>query len=170
MTRLDINKLKTPKDIPMGAVLVQHWCNSSTFFQVISSTDKSVTVTQIPSRQTRFEHEGGGTGHAYKLPDFAKLEKLYDSYQKCCREYGFDVLSKKATQQDFQKAREIAQVKGKLFWNDYSDIYNNKDCLIRKRIMVKFTKDGFYIPGYYKGSFCGNMQLWDGEEVSDYYN
>lgn len=170
MTRIDVDKLKTPKDIPMGTVLVQHWCNSSTFYQVISSTDKSVTLTKIPSKQTRFEHEGGGTGYAYKMPDFERLEKLYDSYRACCNEYGFDVLSNKATQLDFQNAHLKAKANGKHFWDDYGDIHNNKDCLIRKRIMIKFTKDGFYIPGVIKGSFCGNMQLWNGEEISDYYN
>lgn len=170
MTRIDVDKLKTPKDIPMGTVLVQHWCNSSTFYQVVSSTDKSVTVTKIPSKQTRFEHEGGGTGYAYKMPDFERLEKLYDKYKAVCNEYGFDVLSNKATQRDYQNAHLKAQANGKHFYDDYGDIYNNKDCLVRKRIMVKFTKDGFYIPGVIRGSYCGNMQLWNGEEISDYYN
>lgn len=60
MEKLDIKSLKTPEDIPAGTIMVQHWCNSSTFFKVIGTSKKSVLVVKMPSKQTHFDHEGGG--------------------------------------------------------------------------------------------------------------
>ena len=69
MNMLDVKSFKSPEDIPIGTILVQHWCNSSTFFKVIGTSKKSVLIIKMPSKQTRFEHEGGGTGYSYKVPD-----------------------------------------------------------------------------------------------------
>lgn len=126
----------------------------------------------MPDKQTRFEHEGGGTGYRYKLPDEEALKRIEKAYKDCCDEYGFDVLSKKATQQDFQNAKEQARSNGKCFWDDYAIVSNNKDCLITKRIMTRPSTDGgFYIPGYFRSSsWCFPMHLWGGEEVAEYYS
>lgn len=171
MEKLDITKLNSPKDIPVGTILVQHWCNSSTFFKVVGTSKKSVAVVKMPDKQTRFEHEGGGTGYRYIIPDEEALQKIEKAYKDCCDEYGFDVLSKKATEQDFQNAKAQARQNGKCFWDDYAIVSNNRDCLITKRILTKPSKDGgFYIPGYFRGSYCGSMLLWDGDEVAEYYS
>lgn len=171
MEKLDLSKLNSPEDIPIGTILVQHWCNSSTFFKVVGTSKKSVAVVRMPDKQTRFEHEGGGTGYRYILPDEEALQRIEKAYKDCCDEYGFDVLSKKATEQDFQNAKAQAVSNRKCFWDDYAVISNNRDCLITKRIMTKPSKDGgFYIPGAFRGSFCGPMLLWSGEEVAEYYS
>lgn len=170
MEKLDLSKLNSPEDIPIGTILVQHWCNSSTFFKVVGTSKKSVVIVKMPSKQTRFEHEGGGTGYSYKLPDEEALQRLEKAYKECCDEYGFDVLSKKATEQNFLNAKEQAKSNGKCFWDDYGVVSNNKDCLVPKRLLTRPSKDGgFYIPGAFRGSYCGPMLLWDGEEVAEYY-
>lgn len=170
MEKLDLSKLNSPEDIPIGTILVQHWCNSSTFFKVVGTSKKSVVIVKMPSKQTRFEHEGGGTGYSYKLPDEEALQRLEKAYKECCDEYGFDVLSKKATEQDFLNAKEQAKSNGKCFWDDYGVVSLNKDCLVPKRLLTRPSKDGgFYIPGAFRGSYCGPMLLWDGEEVAEYY-
>lgn len=171
MEKLDISKLNSPKDIPIGTILVQHWCNSSSFFKVVGTSKKSVAVVKMPDKQTRFEHEGGGTGYRYILPDEEALQRIEKAYKDCCDEYCFDVLSKKATEQDFLNAKAQATRNGKCFWDDYAIVSNNRDCLITKRILTKPSKDGgFYIPGYFRGSYCGSMLLWDGDEVAEYYS
>lgn len=109
---------KTPKDIKIGTILVQHWLNSVSYYEVVRTTEKSVVVAEVPKKHIRFEHEGGGTGYNYVMPDTDKPR--------------------------------------------YSE---------EKRIFVKPAKDGgFYIPGVHRGSWCGNMHIWDGEEDSEYYN
>lgn len=83
MEKLDTNTLKTPLDIPVGTILTQHWCNSTSFYKIVGRTEKSVLVVEVPSKHTRFEHEGGGTGYQYKLPDeerLAVLEKKIQPY------------------------------------------------------------------------------------------
>lgn len=172
MEKLDLSKLNSPEDIPIGTILVQHWCNMSSFFKVVGTSKKSVAVVRMPDKQTRFEHEGGGTGYRYILPDEEALQKIEKAYKDCCDKYGFDVLSKKATEQDFQNAKELAKSEGRCFWDDYAIVSNNKDCLIVKRIMTKpSSKGGFYIPGYFRSSsWCFPMHLWNGEEVAEYYS
>ncbi len=166
---MDIKSLKSPEDIPIGTILVQHWCNSSTFFKIVGTSKKSVLVVKMPSKQTHFEHEGGGTGHSYKLPDEEALKSLEAVYKDYNKKYGFDLL--KGTKDQYDKAKMVAKANNQSFWEDYVVLSNNCNCLIPKRIMVKPTEDGgFYIPGYYKGSWCGPMRLWNGEEVSDYYD
>ncbi len=171
MEKLDPSTLKTPIDIPVGTILTQHWCNSSTFYKIIGTTAKSVLVVKMPSKNTRFENEGGMTGHQYKLPDEDRLVQLEAKYKAVNEKYGFDTLSNKSTREQFDKACKSAQAKGENFWDDFGDVSNNRDCLMPKRIMVKPTKDGgFYIPGVHRGSWCGNMMLWGGEEISDYWD
>ena len=169
MNMLDVKSFKSPEDIPIGTILVQHWCNSSTFFKVIGTSKKSVLIIKMPSKQTHFEHEGGGTGYSYKVPDEEMLRNVEAAYKACNKKYGFDVL--KGTREQFNEAKRIAEANKENFWDDYVIVSNYRECLLPKRIMVKpSTTGGFYIPGYYKGSWCGPMQLWNGEEVSDYYN
>lgn len=169
MEKLDIKSLNSPEEIPAGTIMVQHWCNSSTFFKVVGTSKKSVLVVKMPSKQTHFDHEGGGTGYSYKLPDEEALRSLEDAYKACNKKYGFDVL--KGSREQFDKAQKAAKAKKENFWDDYVVVSSNRECLTPKRIMTKpSTTGGFYIPGYYKGSWCGPLKVWDGEEVSDYYN
>ena len=169
MNMLDVKSFKSPEDIPIGTILVQHWCNSSTFFKVIGTSKKSVLIVKMPSKQTRFEHEGGGTGYSYKVPDEEMLRNVEAAYKACNKKYGFDVL--KGTREQFNEAKRIAEANKENFWDDYVIVSNYRECLTPKRIMAKpSSTGGFYIPGYYKGSWCGPMKLWNGEEVSDYYN
>ena len=169
MNMLDVKSFKSPEDIPIGTILVQHWCNSSTFFKVIGTSKRSVLIIKMPSKQTHFEHEGGGTGYSYKVPDEETLQNVEATYKACNKKYGFDVL--KGTREQFDEAKKTAKAKKENFWDEYVVVSSNRECLMPKRIMVKpSTTGGFYIPGYYKGSWCGPMQLWKGEEVSDYYN
>ena len=169
MNMLDVKSFKSPEDIPIGTILVQHWCNSSTFFKVIGTSKKSVLIVKMPSKQTRFEHEGGDTGYSYKVPDEEMLRNVEAAYKACNKKYGFDVL--KGTREQFNEAKRIAEANKENFWDDYGIVSNYRECLLPKRIMVKpSSTGGFYIPGYFKGSWCGPMQLWNGEEVTDYYN
>ena len=169
MDKLDINSLKTPMDIPVGTILTQHWCNSSTFYKIVGTTKKSVLVVQMPSKTTHFEHEGGGTGYSYKTIDEDRLANLEAQYKAFKEKYGFDPLSNKATQADFENAHK--KFGSETFWHDFGDISNCRAALTPKRIMVKPAKNGgFYIPGVIRGSWCGNMNLWNGEDISDYYN
>lgn len=164
---LKMKQFETPKDIPIGTILVQHWCNSSSFFKVIGTTNKSVLVVKMPSKQTHFDHEGGGTGYSYKLPDEEAMQKLEDAYEAYNKKYGFDIF--KASQEQFNDAKKTVDYEE--FLNDYVDIINNRQCLVPKRIMIRPLVDGgFYIPGYFRGSMCGPMKVWNGEEVFDYYN
>lgn len=165
-----MNTLNTPKDLPIGTILVQHWCNSVSLYKVIKTSEKSVTLVEMPKKRTHFENEGGCTGYQYYMPDAERLEALEKKYEAVKSEYGFDPLSNKATQRDFQNAHLKAEAKGKHFFDDFSPISNNRSSLVPKRIMAKPAKNGgFYLPGVVKGSFCGNLAIWNGQEVSAYY-
>lgn len=166
---MEERKFTSPEEIPAGTIMVQHWCNSSTFFKVVGTSKKSVLVIKMPSKETHFDHEGGGTGRAYKLPDEEALRSINAAYKACNKKYGFDVL--KGTNEQFDEAKRIAKANKENFWDDYAVVSSNRECLLPKRIMAKPTENGgFYLPGYYKGSWCGPLKLWDGNEISDYYN
>lgn len=124
-------EFKSPEDIPIGTILVQHWCNSSTFFKVVGTSKKSVLVVKMPSKQTHFDHEGGGTGYSYKLPDEEALRSLEDAYKACNKKYGFDVL--KGSREQFDKAKKIAKAKKENFWDDYVVVSSNRQCLTPKK-------------------------------------
>ena len=169
MDKLDISALKTPMDIPVGTILTQHWCNSSTFYKIVGTTKRSVLVVEMPSKPTHFDHEGGGTGYGYKTIDEDRLAELETKYKAFKEKYGFDPFSNKTAQADFDNAHK--KFGSKVFWYYFEDISNHRAALTPKRIMVKHAKKGgFYIPGAIRGSWCGNMNLWDGEDISDYYN
>lgn len=164
MEKLDVTKLESPKDIPVGTILVQHWCNSSTFYKIVGTTNKSVLVVKMPSKQTRFEHEGGGTGYSYKLPD----EDGYKKIEKAAKDFTekYDVDPAHITNEVWEKLKNNEQFK-----KDWCNISSYTSYLEPIRKIVKPAKNGgFYIPGVHTGSWCGPMRLWDGEEVSDYYN
>ena len=42
--------------------------------------------------------------------------------------------------------------------------------ICRRLTVIAYEDIGLANPGYFKGSGCGPMQLWNGEEASDYYN
>ena len=150
MEKLDTSKLETPKDIPVGTILVQHWCNSATFYKIIGTTNKSVLMVKMPSKQTRFEQEGGFTGYSYKLPDEDAYKKIEPAH---------------ITNEVWEKLKNNEQFK-----KDWCNISSYTSYLEPIRKIVKPAKNGgFYIPGVHTGSWCGPMRLWDGEEVAEYY-
>ncbi len=59
-----------PKDIPVGTILTQYWLNSMTYYMVTRTTKKMVEFVEIPDIQIGFDHDGGGTGTRYCMPDF----------------------------------------------------------------------------------------------------
>lgn len=63
---------ETPKDIPVGTILTQYWLNSMTYYMVTRTTKKMVEFVEIPDIQIGFDHDGGGTGTRYCMPDFVK--------------------------------------------------------------------------------------------------
>ena len=63
---------ETPKDIPIGTILTQYWLNSMTYYMVTRTTKKMVEFVEIPDIQIGFDHDGGGTGTRYCMPDFVK--------------------------------------------------------------------------------------------------
>ena len=63
---------ETPKDIPVGTILTQYWLNSMTYYMVTRTTKKMVEFVEIPDTQVGFDHDGGGTGTRYCMPDFVR--------------------------------------------------------------------------------------------------
>lgn len=61
-----------PKDILVGTILTQYWLNSMTYYMVTRTTKKMVEFVEIPDIQIGFDHDGGGTGTRYCMPDFVK--------------------------------------------------------------------------------------------------
>lgn len=61
-----------PKDIPVGTILTQYWLNSMTYYMVTRTTKKCVEFVDIFDTQVGFDHDGGGTGTRYCMPDFVK--------------------------------------------------------------------------------------------------
>ena len=59
-----------PKDIPVGTILTQYWLNSVTYYMVTRTTKKCVEFVEIFDTQVGFDHDGGGTGTRYCMPDF----------------------------------------------------------------------------------------------------
>ena len=59
-----------PKDIPIGTILTQYWLNSVTYYMVTRTTKKCVEFVEIFDTQVGFDHDGGGTGTRYCMPDF----------------------------------------------------------------------------------------------------
>lgn len=163
MEKLDITKLNTPKDIPIGTILVQHWLNSISYYKITKTSEKSITIIEVPKKSIDFDHDGGGTGTNYVMPDLDRLTQLDEEFGKLEKEIGFNPYS--CSDKQWESIPDSLKQK---VWN--SNLWNNQSSFKEKRIMVKPAKNGgFYIPGVHRGSWCGNMMLWDGTKDSEYY-
>ena len=103
-------KLEGPKDIPIGLILHEYWCDSCSYYQVIKTTDKSVILIEIPSIQVSFDHEGDGTGYSYIMPDFVRTHKLVSDYKEFVKKYGDDRRTELAQIEIPKAEKEIAEV------------------------------------------------------------
>lgn len=160
---MEINELKSPKDIPLGTIFVQHWLNSISYYKLVGTSAKSVTFVEVPKKQVRFENEGGFTGHSYVKPDLDRLAELEKSFGELVNEIGINPFD--CSDKEWEKLPDSKKNK---VWS--ANIWNHKSSFKPKRIMVKPCKDGgFYIPGVQRGSWCGNMHIWNGEENSEYF-
>ena len=153
-----------PKDIPVGTILTQYWLNSVTYYMVTRTTKKCVEFVEIFDTQVGFDHDGGGTGTRYCMPDFVKTFEAQKAYRGLVERSGLDFFNLKAChQEEFDKLSKEDQ-------DLYFNLFNYRSCFKK---FIKLTKPaeggGFYIPGVYKGFMCGPMRLWGGTPDREYY-
>lgn len=153
----------SPKDIPVGTIFVQHWLNSISFYEVTRTTRKGVELREFPKAEVSFDHDGGGTGTRWNMPDFEYRAKLQNRYADFTKKYGDVKNDKKAAAAFWDLCREEASLR-RLY-------YSVESPYLKKVLkMVKPCKDGgFYIPGIHQGYWCGSMRLWNGEPSSEHY-
>ena len=153
-----------PKDIPVGTILTQYWLNSVTYYMVTRTTKKGVEFVEILDTQVEFDHDGGGTGTRYCMPDFVKTFEVQKTYKDFVERTGLDIFNMKTwTREEFDKLSKEDQ-----------DLYFNlSDCKGCSKKILKITKPakygGFCIPGVHEGFMCGSMRLWDGTPDHEYY-
>ena len=155
---------ETPKDIPVGTILTQYWLNSMTYYMVTRTTKKWVEFVEIFDTQVGFDHDGGGTGTRYCMPDFVKTFEAQKAYRGLVERSGLDFFNLKAChQEEFDKLSKEDQ-------DLYFNLSNYRSCFKK---FIKLTKPaeggGFYIPGVHKGFMCGPMRLWGGTPDREYY-
>lgn len=152
----------TPKDIPVGTIFTQHWLNSSTYYIVTRTTKKGVEFQEIPDTQVAFECLGGPTGDLYIMPNFVEYAKNQEAIKAFEKKYG-DPTSNAVVEKIFKNRTNKPTEAQEAFW----DLPRN----IKKTLkIVKPAKNGgFYIPGVMQGGWCGNMQIWSGEPITEYY-
>ena len=153
-----------PKDIPVGTILTQYWLNSMTYYMVTRTTKKWVEFVEIFDTQVEFDHDGGGTGTRYCMPDFVKTFEAQKAYRGLVERSGLDFFNLKAChQEEFDKLSKEDQ-------DLYFNLSNYRSCFKK---FIKLTKPakvgGFYIPGVHKGFMCGPMRLWGGTPDREYY-
>lgn len=100
--------LNTPKDIPIGTILSDSWNGMSDFFEVIKTTDKSVTVRKIKwetcAPDAGMTADGDPTYRAARIKldengntvpevDWTGKEKVYRKLVKPARNGGFYIPS-----------------------------------------------------------------------------
>lgn len=155
---------ETPKDIPVGTILTQYWLDSMTYYMVTRTTKKWVEFVEILDTQVGFDHDGGGTGTRYCIPDFVRTFEAQKAYQGLVERSGLDFFNMKAWhQEEFDK---LSKEDKDLYFN----LFNCKGCSKKFLKLVKPAKDGgFYIPGVHSGFMCGSMRLWDGTPDHEYY-
>lgn len=155
---------ETPKDIPIGTIITQYWLNSMTYYMVTRTTKKGVEFVEILDRQIDFDHDGGGTGTRYCMPDFVRTAEAQKKYQDFVKRTGLDIFNMKTwPREEFDKlSKEDRDL--------YFDLHNYKGC---SKKILKITKPakggGFYIPGVHSGFMCSSMRLWDGTPDREYY-
>lgn len=155
---------ETPKDIPIGTILTQHWLNSMTYYMVTRTTKKGVEFVEILDKQIDFDHDGGGTGTRYCMPNFDLTYKVQKAYKDFVERTGLDIFNMKTwPREEFDKLSKEDK-------NLYFELHNCQGC---SKKILKITKPakngGFYIPGVHSGFMCGSMRLWDGTPDSEYY-
>lgn len=153
-----------PKDIPVGTIITQYWLNSMTYYMVTRTTKKGVEFVEILDRQIGFDHDGGGTGTRYCMPDFDLTYKFQKTYKTFVERTGLDIFNMKTwPREEFDKLSKEDQ-------DLYFNLSNCKGC---SKKILKITKPakngGFYIPEVHKGFMCGSMRLWDGTPDHEYY-
>ena len=153
-----------PKDIPVGTILTQYWLNSMTYYMVTRTTKKMVEFVEIPDIQIGFDHDGGGTGTRYCMPDFVKTSEVQKAYQGLVERSGIDFFNLKAWhQEEFDKLSKEDQ-------DLYFNLSNYSGCFKKFLKLTKPAKGGgFYIPGVHEGFMCGSMRLWGGTPDHEYY-
>ena len=154
----------SPKDIPIGTILTQYWLNSMTYYMVTRTTKKGVEFVEIRDTQIDFDHDGGGTGTRYCMPDFVRTFEAQKKYQDFVKRTGLDIFNMKTwPREEFDKlSKEDKEA--------YFDLHNCKGCSKKILKITKPAKDGgFYIPGVHSGFMCSAMHLWDGTPDSEYY-
>ena len=153
-----------PKDIPVGTILTQYWLNSMTYYMVTRTTKKCVEFVGILDTQVGFDHDGGGTGTRYCMPDFVKTLEAQKAYKTFVERTGLDIFNMKTwPREEFDKLSKEDR-------GLYFELVNCKGC---SKKILKVTKPakggGFYIPGVHSGFMCGPMRLWDGTPDHEYY-
>lgn len=155
---------ETPKDIPVGTILTQYWLNSMTYYMVTRTTKNWVEFVEILDTQVGFDHDGGGTGTRYCMPDFVRTFEAQKAYKAFVERIGLDVFNMKTwPQEEFDKlSKEDRDL--------YFELIDCKGC---SKKFLKVTKPakggGFYIPGVHTGFMCGPMKLWDGTPDREYH-
>lgn len=152
----------TPKDIPVGAIFTQHWLNSITYYIVTRTTKSGVEFQEIPDTQVAFKCHGGLTGDSYVMPNFVEFAKNKEAIAAFTKEYG-DPNSKIVIERILKNGEGEPTEAQKAFWNLPE---NFKKTL---KIVKPSRNGGFYIPGVKQGSWCGDMRIWNGEPINEYY-
>lgn len=154
---------ETPKDIPVGTILTQYWLNSVTYYMVTRTTKKWVEFVEILDTQVGFDHDGGGTGTSYCMPDFLRTLEAQKAYKTFVEHTGLDIFNMKACpREEFKLSKEDRGL--------YFELINCKGCSKKNLKVTKPAKGGgFYIPGVHSGFMCDPMRLWDGTPDREYY-
>lgn len=157
----------TPKDIPVGTILTQYWLNSMTYYMVTRTTKKGVEMVEIVDKEIGFDHDGGGTGTRYCMPDLVRTAKLQTMYQDFVKRNGVDIFNlgkNESWPRDWFDG--LSEADKNVYW----DLHNSKGCSQKILKITKPAKNGgFWIPGVHSGNWCGAMHLWDGTPDSEYY-
>lgn len=158
---------ETPKDLPIGTILTQYWLNSMTYYMVTRTTKKGVEMVEIADTQIAFDHDGGGTGTRYCMPDFVRTEAVRAKYQDFVKRNGVDIFNLGKNE---SWPKDWFEGLSKEEKDAYFDFHNCRGYSKKILKMVKPAKGGgFYIPGVHQGNWCRAMNIWDGTPDSEYY-
>lgn len=155
-------------DLKPGTILTQYWLNSMTYYMVLRTTKKSVVLVEVPDIQVSFDHDGGGTGHRYCMPDFARYAGIKKRHDDAVATFGSDPLLAACLQENSDLYNRLAQA-NKETWvlNRWPDLTYIKP--ITKRVHDTPDGKGFWITPVRSGTFTGSMHIWDGTVDCEYY-
>lgn len=162
--KLDTQKLQSPKEIPVGTILTQYWLNSMTYYMVTRTTAKTVEMIEMRDIQIWFDHDGGGTGTRWCMPNFEVTFAMQKMYKEFVEKTGLDIFNMKEwPREEFDRlSKEDREL--------YFELHNFNGCSKKYTKRVKASKNGgFYIPGLHTGFMCYSMGLWDGTPDREYY-